>query len=532
MLASLIGFLGGLGVFLYGTHLLSNGLQKIGASKMRKYLSAISNTRLKGVLSGIMVTFLLQSSTVTNILVVGLVGGAVITLSQAFGIVLGSAIGTTLTVQVLTFDVAKYAPILIFLGAISSIFVRKYIWKSIGQILLSVGFVFFGIGMITTSLLPLGENEIIVHILVNLSGTPLLFLIIGSVLAALMHSSAAVIIIGIAFVTTDVLTLSSVLSLVLGANLGATLPVIASSLASKIDGKKLALFYFLFKGIGVMIAMCLLSFIDSWVEQFPGETERQIAHFHTLFNITIVILFFPFTPWIANLFERLFPQKKPAPNFEVRLDELLLTVPEEALLHCKHEITRLAEMVETDMIKRLKNYINGDGSFEDLHNSEQVIDQSFIKIQHYLLKLGQQDLTNSQSVQEVKLLHILNDIEHIGDMIIRFVMKAEHVNKKQITLTGKDHDKLIVLLDYIEQSYHASLYAFKEDDSDKAAHNIQSQSVINQYERDIKFEHFNSMIQNKEHDPSISGVYLDIINQLLQVYHHSMNISRTVLGLI
>ncbi len=532
MIASLIGFLGGLGIFLYGTHLLSNGLQKIGASKMRKYLSAISNTRLKGILSGIIVTFVLQSSTVTNILVVGLVGGAVITLSQAFGIVLGSAIGTTITVQVLTFDVAKYAPLPIFLGAISSIFIRSYIWKSIGQILLSVGFVFFGIGMITTSLSPLGENETIVHILVNLSATPLLLLGLGSVLAALMHSSAAVILISIALVTTDVLTLSSILPLVLGANLGATLPVIASSLASKVEGKKLAFFYFLFKGTGVVIAMCFLLFIDSWVEQLPGGSERQIAHFHTLFNVIIVILFVPLTPWIAKLFERIFPQEKPALDFEVRLDELLLTVPEEALLHCKYEIARLAEMVETEMIKQLKNYINGEDSFEDLHTSEQVIDQSFIKIQHYLLKLGQQDLTNSQSVEEVKLLHILNDIEHIGDMIIHFVVKAEHVNKKQVTLTGKDHDKLIVLLDYIEQSFHASLHAFKKDDSDKATRNIQSQSAINQYERDIKFEHFNSMIQNKAHDPSISGVYLDIINQLLQVYHHSMNISRTVLGLI
>lgn len=128
MLTCILGFFGGLGIFLYGTHLLSNGLQKVGASKMRKSLAAMTNTRWKGILSGISVTFFLQSSTVTNILVVGLVSSSIITLSQAFGIVLGSAIGTTLTVQILTFDVARYASIFIFLGAVFIMFLNKNIW--------------------------------------------------------------------------------------------------------------------------------------------------------------------------------------------------------------------------------------------------------------------------------------------------------------------------------------------------------------------------------------------------------------------
>src|SRR5699024_8631327 len=132
----------GLGIFLYGTHLLSNGLQKVGASKMRKYLASMTNTRIKGILSGVLATFFLQSSTVTNILVVGLVSGSIITLSQAFGVVLGAAVGTTLTVQILTFDVAQYASIFIFLGAVFVMFVKHQAWRSAGQITLSIGFIF------------------------------------------------------------------------------------------------------------------------------------------------------------------------------------------------------------------------------------------------------------------------------------------------------------------------------------------------------------------------------------------------------
>lgn len=532
MLASLLGFFGGLGIFLYGTHLLSNGLQKIGASKMRKSLAAMTNTRIKGILSGIGVTFFLQSSTVTNILVVGLVGGSIITLSQAFGIVLGSAIGTTLTVQILTFDVAQYASIFIFLGAVFMIFVNKNAWKSIGQIALSIGFVFFGIDVITSSLEPLSESEGVLHFLITLSENPILFALIGMVFTALMHSSAAMIIIGIAFVTSDVLSLQAVLPLVLGANVGATLPVVVSSLASQIEGKKLALFYFLFKGIGVVIAMSLLVFITNWVELLPGSPERQIAHFHTLFNIANAVLFFPFLPWIARVFKRIFPQQATTPVFTIRLDESLLTVPEEALISSKYEIVRLAEMVRENMINQLKGYIDGSIGIEDIHAVEHMIDASYIKIQQYLLKLGQRDLTSNQSNEEVKLLNILNDIEHIGDIVIRFISKAEKVSEKNISLSEKDQGQLKELLGYIEQSYADSLHAFKENDRKMARKNIQSQSAMNQFEKDAKFEHFNDLINKQEHNPDISAVYLDIVNQLIQVYHHSMNISRTVLGLI
>ncbi|MDY0406383.1 Na/Pi symporter [Virgibacillus sp. 179-BFC.A HS] len=142
LLQSMLGFLGGLGIFLYGTHLLSNGLQKLAASKMRAYLTKLTNTRWKGVFSGIVVTFFLQSSTVTSILIVGLVGSSAITLSQAFGVVLGSAIGTTLTVQILAFNISVYSSIFIFLGAIFIIFVKRNNWNVVGLLLLSVGFVF------------------------------------------------------------------------------------------------------------------------------------------------------------------------------------------------------------------------------------------------------------------------------------------------------------------------------------------------------------------------------------------------------
>jgi len=532
MLLSILGFFGGLGIFLYGTNILSGVLQKVGASRMREYLASITDTRIKAVLSGIAVTFFLQSSTVTNILVVGLVGGAVISISQAFGIVLGAAIGTTLTVQILTFDIAKYSSIFIFLGVVFSIFVKNNIWKSIGNILLSIGFIFFGIGLITSSLEPLSENEAILQFLLDLAESPVLFTLIAMIFTALMHSSAAIIIIGIAFVTSGVLTISDVLPLVLGANIGSTIPVLVSSLTSRLEGKKLAFFYFSFKSIGVIIVLPLLFLIIDAIQILPGSPERQIAHFHTLFNIFIVILFFPFLTSISKAFQYFFPSKEEDATFEVILDDSLLKVPEEALNSSKREIYRLANMVQNDMINQLKNFTDGAQNGDAIYNVEQMIDASYIQIQQYLLKLGQRDLTSKQSNQEVKLLNILNDIEHIGDMVVRFINKANQVDEKNIKLSDEDQIQLKKLLDYIEKTYSNSVNAFKNNDIELARQNIQLQSEINQFEKDIKFEHFNSLINNQEYNPDISAVYLDTVNQLFQVYHHSINISRTVMGLI
>ncbi len=532
MLVSILGFLGGLGIFLYGTNILGGVLQKIGASKMREYLASITNTRIKAVLSGIAVTFFLQSSTVTNILVVGLVGEAVISLSQAFGIVLGAAIGTTFTVQILTFDIAQYASIFIFLGVIFSMFLKKNFFKNLGSILLSIGFIFFGIGLITSSVEPLSENASVLQFLVDLAENPILFTIIAMLLTALMHSSAAVIIIGIAFVTSDVLTLPAVLPLILGANIGSTIPVVISSLASRLEGKKLAFFYFFFKTTGVIVTLPLLFLLTDAIQMLPGSPERQIAHFHTLFNIGIVILFFPFISLIAKAFQRIFPPKEQSILFEVNLDDALLKVPEEALANSQHEIYRLADMVKKDMISELKEFTVGNLNGESIYNVEQLIDASYIEIQQYLLKLGQRDLTSKQSNMEVKLLNVLNDIEHIGDMVVRFINKAEQLDHRNIKLSEKDQVQLTKLLGYIEETYSNSVNAFKKNDLKLARKNIQLQSEINQFEKDIKFEHFNSLINNQEYNPEISAVYLDTVNQLFQVYHHSINISRTVMGLI
>ncbi|WP_407058298.1 PhoU domain-containing protein [Tigheibacillus jepli] len=228
----------------------------------------------------------------------------------------------------------------------------------------------------------------------------------------------------------------------------------------------------------------------------------------------------------------MFPKQTEEAVFTVRLSEGLLEVPDEALNNSKAEISKLAKMVYHDMIQRLLSYLEGNIQASSLRQVEERIDQSYIQIQKYLLKLGQRDLSGEQSNREVKLLNILNDIEHIGDTVVRFIGVAEKVSQKNLLFNEEDLAALHKMLGHIEQTYKNSLQAFHKNDLALAKENIQYQSTIDQFEKDIKFEHYNSLINQKENNPDISAVYLDIVNQLLQINHHAMNISRTVLGLI
>ncbi|MFC4618524.1 Na/Pi cotransporter family protein [Camelliibacillus cellulosilyticus] len=530
MFNSLLGFIAGVGIFIYGAHLLSKGLQQLAVSKLRLYMTSFTNTRLKGFISGIIITFFLQSSTVTSIIVVGLVGSSVLSMTQALSVVLGSAVGTTITVQVLAFDISKYSAFFILSGAILYLFIRGSKVKMIGQILIGLGFVFFGIGFISSSLEPLSHIPAALHFLTWLATRPLLFAFVCIVLTAALHNSAAMIMIGLSFVTHGVFTLDQVIPLVIGANVGATIPVFISSLSSSDEGKKVAFSLFVFKFAGFVLCLILLPWLSRWIYLLPGGAAREVANFHTVFNIVTGAIFLPFLEPMARLIHRLFPTRKTEPA--IRLSESLLDVPEEALIKTEGEILKLGHDVRDHMIRQLGSYLEGSLDFDSIYRVEKRIDEGYQVIQKYLLKLGQQDLSTAQSNQEVKLLYILNDIESIGDTVIQFMSLIDKARKENIELGGHDRALLERFIAHIDAALSQSIEALEQEDSRIAMKNIQSEPVVSQFEMDLKFNHFNRLIDKNEYNPSISAIYLDIVNQLLRVYQHSLNISRTVLGLI
>lgn len=529
----ILGLLGGIGIFLYGMHLTSRGMQKLAVSKMKEYISKYTDNRIKGLFAGIIATFFMQSSTATSIILVGLVGGSVLTLWQALGVMLGSSIGTTLTVQVLAFDITKYASLFVFLGVLFTIFVKTNRLKLIGQALLGVGFLFFGIGFISQTLEPLGHDPSFITFMVQYEKIPIVLLLISVLFTVLMHSSAATIVLCMTLISTNVLSLEAAVPIVLGANLGATIPALISSLASSREGKKVALSYFFFKLIGVSIALLLYGFIVHSISFLPGDVERQIANMHTLFNVLTAALFLPLLTFVALLMNRLLPSHED--KFAIQLENQLLELPDEALYNAKKEINQLGIRVENKMIAPLTNLFHlkdYQKSINLIEDSEKDLDRDYHIIFQFLLKLGQQDLTQKQSDLEVKCLYVLNDLEHIGDTVHQIARIFTKMEEEGLQLHDADKEELVEVANRVIETYKQSLEAFASNDMDMAKVVINEQGTFTTIKNDLIFSHFNHVIEEKMYNSKMSANQLELINHLFSIQQQSVHISQTVLGVV
>ncbi|KMJ55640.1 hypothetical protein AB685_26150, partial [Bacillus sp. LL01] len=307
MTQSLLSFLGGLGLFLYGMSRLSKGLQKAAINKLRLQMGRIVKNRLKALVVGLLFTFFLQSSTVMSIIAVGLVSHSIITFVQALGVILGSAIGTTITVQVLAFNISQFSPLFIFLGVILLVFVSTDRVKPAGEMFLGFGMVLFGISYLSQAVLPLTNEPIVTELLLYLENQPLLLFWVSVLLTAALHSSVAMIIVGISFYSAGAMGYEEVIWLVLGANLGATVPVLVASFSVSREGRKVALAYLVMKLSIVIVVGVVIMVFPVISNHIPGGSERQIANFHTTFNLFLAICWLPFLFFLAKAMNQFLP---------------------------------------------------------------------------------------------------------------------------------------------------------------------------------------------------------------------------------
>ncbi|WP_100373857.1 Na/Pi cotransporter family protein [Bacillus sp. FJAT-45037] len=527
---SLLSFLGGLGLFLYGMSRLSKGLQKAAINKLRYQMGIIVKNRLQALVVGLFFTFFLQSSTVMSIIAVGLVSHSIITLVQAFGVLLGSAIGTTLTVQILAFNISQFSPIFIFSGAILLVFISTDRVKPIGDGLLGFGLVLFGISYISAAVLPLTKEPFVMNVLLQVTDQPILLLCVSLILTAGLHSSVAMIVIGMSFFSVGALGYEEMIWLVLGANLGATVPVLISSFSVSREGKKVAIAYLIMKFTAVFLIGSVLLLLPSVNILIPGEGERQIANFHTVFNLLLACIWLPFLLFLARGVNWVLPKR--SSEQVVFISEQYLSIPDEALLQTEKEVVKLAHYVRKHLIAQIPDIIDRHVSHQEIIHHEQKIDEAYEIIQQYLLRIAQQDLSKEQSDQEVKLLYMLNDLEQISDIVLQFSTSVEILKEQQIDLVEEDANRLKRFVPTIEETLQQAILACEENNHHFVRKVIREQGAISEKERDFRFDHFNTLLQQNEYNPTISSVYLDLVNQLVRLHHASLNISRTVIGII
>ena len=524
----IMGVLGGLGIFLYGMYLASEGLRKSASSHLKEFLSKVTKNQLLGSVVGIVLAAVLQSSSAATVMVVGFVNAGLLTLRQAMGVMLGTAIGTTITVQLIAFKITDYA--LLFIAAGVLIFlVSSTQKKAVGTILLGFGFVFFGMGIITDAMKPIENNPELSGAFLYLTDNLLITVVIALIFTAIIQNSAATIAIAMTLAVSGSLTLEAAIAIVYGANVGTVVTALISSVNASKDAQRTAVAHAIFKMIGVLFFLPITSFFVSGLQMIGGDIERQIANAHTIFNIVNLIILLPFCNKFADWMVTLLPSKEKLPKHVKYLDPDSLEVPVVALIQTKKELGSMASLIDQEMLSKFEAMLDekNPGYRQSVIEYESTIDKIYREIYHYLQDITEQELSEDESMESLKYLYINNELEGISDAVQRMALITIKLEDTHTSLSKSEVEGITQLYNEVVVSFHEALDSFEENDGTKAINVIKRNPLILKTERNLRFLHFN----NGDHQSSrLSSIYVDLLSQLLKINHHAFNISQALIG--
>ncbi|NOX96758.1 MAG: Na/Pi cotransporter family protein [Nitrospirae bacterium] len=527
------GLVGGLAIFLYGMRLASEELQKIAGGHLRAILGLLTRNRFLGMIVGLLVAVATQSSSATTVMLVSFADTALMELRQAIGVILGAAIGTTLTVQLIAFKITDYAPLLIALGFSLTLIKKQKKTERFGRALLGFGFIFLGMGIMSSASAPLKSSPHFTRFLLSLGEKPFLGLLLATAFTAVIQSSAATLALAITLSAQGLLTLNGALPIILGANIGTTATALLASIGSSREGKQVALAHFLFKVIGVIIFLPFLTPFGKLIDTTSIYAARQIANAHTIFNVINTLLFLPFVATMSHLVKKLLPSKPGRESISKSryLDEKVLDVPSLALNQAAKEISRMAGMVR-EMVKESFSVIseNDENLLEKLREKERIIDALSRENISYLTRLSQRRLSNEESKRGISLLYITSDLEHIGDLVDNNLMElAQKKIEKALSFSiegGMDlekmHKKIMDSLEMVKD-------ALADNDRELAKKIIDSKNETDRLERNLRRAHLFRLGKELPETRETSSIHLDVLDNLKRINSHAADIAHAIL---
>ncbi len=353
----IINLLGGLGLFLYGMNLMGEGLQKSAGNKLKKVIEFLTSNIIVGVIVGALVTAIIQSSSATTVMVVGFVNAGIMGLNQAIGVIMGANIGTTITAQLVSLNLEGLAPITLGIGIILYLFSSNYKIKHIAEILLGFGILFTGMEFMKESVKPLAEFKGFTDSLIGFGQRPILGLLLGFSITAIVQSSSASMGMLIALATQGLIPLSSALPILYGQNIGTCVTSLISSIGASKSAKRAAIIHLLFNIIGTILFLLLLNkpIVEIVTRLNPEDVARQIANTHTIFNIVSVIMLLPFSKFIVKIAIKIIPDRNEGESEKTYLDDRILETPSIALYNASKETLEMGKLSK----ECLKLSING-----------------------------------------------------------------------------------------------------------------------------------------------------------------------------
>ena len=529
-------FLGGLGLFLYSIKTMGDGLQQAAGDRLRFYIDKYTSNPFFGILVGIGMTALIQSSSGVTVITVGLVSAGLLTLRQAIGIVMGANIGTTVTSFIIGFKLGDYALPMLFLGAVCLFFTKNRTINNIGRIIFGVGGIFFALNLMSGAMEPLKDLQVFKDYMVELSKNPILGVFVGTGLTLLIQASSATIGILQNLYASNLIDLQGALPVLFGDNIGTTITAIIASLGANIAAKRVAAAHVTFNVIGTVICIIFLvpfTGLIQWFESFLNlAPEMTIAFAHGTFNITNTIIQFPFIGALAFVVTKLIPGEDEVVKYEpLYLDQQLIKqAPSIALGNAKKELLHLGNYAAKAFDLSYDYIINSNEKVaEKGHKTEEAINTIDEKLTRYLISLSGEALSQKESEVLTNILDSSRDLERIGDHAEALINLNDYLQRKNVQFSEAALEELAEIYLKTSDFVKDALESVENNDLEKAQALIERHEDINNMERVLRKTHI-KRLNNGECSTQAGVNFIDIISHYTRVSDHAMNLAEKVLA--
>ena len=533
----MISMLGGVGLFLYGMTAMSSGLKNAAGDKLRNILERVTTNRIAAVAIGILVTVLIQSSSATDMMVIGFVNSGLMNLGQAIGVIMGANIGTTVTAQITAFNLTALAPLLLFIGCVMNLFAKKPVIKHIGSIVLGFGMLFVGIGLIKTSISSLANEPIFISFLSTLNH-PAAAVLFGIAFTALLQSSSSSVVIFQAFAVEGLLTYQQCVYLVIGAAIGSVTPNLLASLTTDRNGKRTALLNLYFNLLRAALLITLITLFPAILKGIqslsPGDVARQVANTHTLFALVAVLAVLPFSNTLVKLSQRTLPLL-PSEQRSMEEQKLIYLVnaeknlPAIALRQGMMEINRMGKIARDNLDASLKYFF--DPAQTDLYvqveATEQTVDYLNHAISDKLVQLRSLNLSDRDIFRLSKMMQVAGNYERISDHAENIIEFADRLKNAGAKISEVGMQELRTMSDVVLETLDVSMQIFENENFSLLSHAEALEQRVDDMQEQYVQNHINRLMTTTC-DPLGGVIFTDMCTDLERCSDQAINIATAL----
>lgn len=527
--------LSGLGLLLYGIKILGEGLELAAGAKLKVLLEKMTSNRFAAVLVGFVITTLIQSSSTTTVMVVGFVNTGIMNLTQAIGVIMGANIGTTTTSILVSLDIGKYAPIAIGIGVFLSMLTKKTTKKHIGLAITGFGMLFLGMTLMKDAMEPLASSPVFSEWLMN-ANNPFVAILIGTVITAVIQSSAASIGILQALASQGLIPLHFAAYVIYGQNIGTCITALISSIGTKKNSKRTAVMHVLFNVFGTVIFIILtklLPFTD-WIESLTDNTMMQLSLVHIIFNVVSTLIMFPFADKVlVKLACLIVPDKKDSSEDDFKLqfvDNLMINTPPFAVAQVSKEVHRMAGLARQNFSIAAEDLLNKScDHFDEVQHTEEVINFLNHNITPILVKINSLDLSYSDAKYIGRVFHVINDIERIGDHAQNLEEAAKSRVDEGIEISTEGEKELREMYETTLKLIDGSIEAFTSQilDNEKAEQLGEYEASVDDMQTEFEQSHIERLNAHKCNTRA-GMLFINTITDFERVADHATNIAWSV----